>query len=193
MNFSAGDFNEFVYKNDDRVNDERDCMKLTTLCYIENDGCYLMLHRNKKEGDCNQGKWIGVGGKFEADETPEECMLREVKEETGLLVTGYAYRGLITFVSDCAETEYMHLFTADIFQGEMTECEEGTLAWIPIEEIPALNLWEGDRVFLQLLQKQTEYFSLKLCYEGEKLAKALLNGREAENPSLVGNLKSIER
>lgn len=146
-------------------------MILTTLCYIEKDGKYLMLYRNKKENDLNKGKWIGVGGKFLEGETPEECMIREVQEETGLRISHYRYRGLVTFVPDVGETEYMHLFTADEFTGTLIDCREGTLKWIDKEKILTLNLWEGDRVFLELLEKDAEYFSLKLRYQGEKLAE----------------------
>lgn len=144
-------------------------MKLTTLCYIEKDDSYLMLHRIKKKNDENHDKWIGVGGKFEAGESPEECLLREVKEETGLTLTSYRFRGIVTFVSDEWGTEYMHLYTADAYTGEMQLCSEGELVWIPKKEIENLNLWEGDKEFLRLLEQETGFFSLKLRYEGEKL------------------------
>ena len=144
-------------------------MQLTTLCYIEKDDCYLMLHRVKKEKDANKDKWIGVGGKFETNEMPEECLLREVKEETGLTLTGFRFRGLVTFVSDEWETEYMHLFTADSFEGEITECKEGELVWVPKADIERLNLWEGDKIFLRLLCEDAGFFSLKLRYCGDKL------------------------
>ena len=146
-------------------------MKLTTLCYIEKEGKYLMLHRTKKENDANEGKWIGVGGKFEPDETPEECLLREVKEETGLTLTDYRLRGFITFVSDIWETEYMFLYTATGYEGELTEFDEGELVWVDKKDVLNLRLWEGDRIFLQRLTEETEVFSLKLVYEGEKLVK----------------------
>lgn len=146
-------------------------MKLTTLCYIEKDDCYLMLHRTKKEKDENRDKWIGVGGKFEPGESPEDCLLREVKEETGLSLTTFWFRGIVTFVSDEWGTEYMHLFTADEYEGSIKECEEGELVWIPKNQIESLKLWEGDKVFLNLLQKEKRFFSLKLRYEGEKLAE----------------------
>lgn len=149
-------------------------MKLTTLCYIEKDDCYLMLHRVKKENDANRDKWIGVGGKFEADEMPEECLLREVQEETGLTLTAYRFRGIVTFVSDEWETEYMHLFTATEYIGEMKECDEGELVWVPKAEIELLNLWEGDKIFLRLLQEDAGFFSLKLRYEGDKLVETKL-------------------
>ncbi|MBE5894235.1 MAG: 8-oxo-dGTP diphosphatase [Lachnospiraceae bacterium] len=144
---------------------------LTTLCYIERDGKYLMLHRNKKENDINEGKWIGVGGKFEFGETPEECMVREVMEETGLTVNAYTYRGLVTFVQEGVECEYMHLFTVEEYTGEPTECEEGTLAWVEKEKVLELPLWEGDRIFLRYLWEGRTDIALKLIYRGEKLVK----------------------
>lgn len=153
-------------------------MKNTTLCYIQQNNCYLMMHRTKKEHDPNEGKWIGVGGKFEEGETPEECLLREVKEETGLTLTRYRLRGIVTFVSDEWGTEYMHLFTADEFCGNFVpSCNEGTLKWIPIPDVPQLSLWEGDRIFLNLLQTCEHFFSLKLCYQGEHLVAATCNGK----------------
>ena len=150
----------------------------TTLCYIEKDDCYLMLHRVSKKVDINKDKWIGVGGKFEDKESPEECLLREVKEETGLTLTSYRLRGIVTFVSDRWVTEYMFLYTADGFDGEMTACDEGTLQWIPKKELSALNLWEGDKIFLRLLAEDAPFFSLKLSYEGDDLVYAALNGQE---------------
>lgn len=149
----------------------------TTLCYIEQGEQYLMLHRVKKKNDINQDKWIGVGGKFEDKESPEECLLREVKEETGLTLTRYAYRGLVTFVSDRWETEYMHLFTADGFEGEMIECTEGNLEWVPKAEVKNLPIWTGDKIFLDLLTRDVPFFSLKLAYEGDTLVQAVLNGK----------------
>ncbi|NSK20919.1 NUDIX hydrolase [Dorea formicigenerans] len=145
--------------------------KLTTLCYIEKEESYLMLHRVKKVNDENHDKWIGVGGKFEYGESPEECLLREVKEETGLTLKKYQFRGLVTFVSNEWGTEYMHLFTATEYEGEMNECEEGELVWVPKKEIENLNLWEGDKVFFRLLDETREFFSLKLRYEGEELVE----------------------
>lgn len=142
----------------------------STLCYLEKDGQYLMLHRVKKEKDLNKDKWIGVGGKFEDKESPEDCLRREVKEETGLTLTSWRYRGIVTFVSNEAPTEYMHLFTADGFEGEMKVCDEGTLEWVPIETVPSLNLWPGDKIFLRLLSESTPFFSLKLTYEGSSLS-----------------------
>ena len=145
-------------------------MKLTTLCYIENDrGDYLMLHRTKKQNDLNAGKWIGVGGKFEADETPEECLLREVYEETGLTLTHYRFRGIVTFLSNEWEGEYMHLFTADKYEGTLCDCNEGELAWVPKNDVLKLNLWEGDHIFLRELLENDRFFSLKLSYTGDVL------------------------
>ena len=147
-------------------------MKNTTLCYIEKDDAYLMLHRVKKVNDENHDKWIGVGGKFEAGESPEDCLLREVREETGLSLTNYRYRGLVTFVSDEWGTEYMHLFTATGFEGEMKTCDEGELVWVPKSEIENLNIWEGDKIFFRLLVKSGNFFSLKLTYRGDSLVGA---------------------
>lgn len=152
----------------------KSCM--TTLCYIEKDDCYLMLHRVKKEQDINKDKWIGIGGHFEGKESPEECLLREVKEETGLTLKNYRFRGLITFVTDCYETEYMCLYTADAFEGVLTECAEGNLEWVPKSNLRRLNLWEGDYIFLELLESRDEFFSLKLRYEQDRLVEAVLDG-----------------
>ena len=148
----------------------------STLCYIERDGKYLMLHRVKKEVDANKDKWIGVGGKFEEGESPEDCVCREVLEETGLTLTDYTYRGIVTFVSDKWEGEFMHLFTAAGFEGAIKECDEGALEWISKEELLKLPMWEGDKIFLDLIAKPCPFFSLKLRYEGEHLAGAWLNG-----------------
>ena len=150
----------------------------TTLCYIERDGKYLMLHRVKKENDLNRDKWIGIGGKFEPGESPEDCVLREVREETGLTLTDYKYRGLVTFVLDGWGTEFMHLFGASGWTGALrTDCDEGELAWIKKAELLRLTMWEGDRIFLRLLDSGEPFFSLKLCYQGEKLVGAALNGK----------------
>lgn len=156
-------------------------IKFSTLCYIEKDKKYLMLHRVKKENDINKDKWIGVGGHFEAEESPEDCVLREVKEETGYTLTRYRFRGLVTFVSGNGLTEYMSLFTADGFEGEQIVCNEGTLEWVPISEIENLNIWEGDKIFLRLLVERDEFFSLKLVYDGgDKLVEAVLDGKKME-------------
>jgi 8-oxo-dGTP diphosphatase len=151
----------------------------STLCYLEKDGAYLMLHRIKKKKDLNKDKWIGVGGKFEDKESPEDCLRREVSEETGLTLTSWRFRGIVTFVSDEADTEYMYLFTADGFEGEMIRgdaCSEGALEWVPVEKIPSLNLWAGDRIFLRLLAENAPFFSLKLSYEGSTLVGVAMNG-----------------
>lgn len=147
-------------------------MKMTTLCYIEKEGKYLMLHRVKKHHDINAGKWIGVGGHVENGETPEECLLREVKEETGLTLTAYRLHGLVTFLSDVCEPELMCVFTADAFDGELIECDEGELAWVEKSDVLALPTWEGDRVFLErLLSGDERFFSIKLRYEGDRLVE----------------------
>lgn len=154
-------------------------MRNTTLCYIHNDcGQTLLIHRIKKENDLNHDKWIGVGGKFEDKESPEDCLLREVKEETGLTLTSYRYRGVVTFVSDVWETEYMHLFTADGFTGELSRCDEGVLEWVDDDKVADLPTWEGDRIFLRLLDEDAPFFSLKLEYTGEVLTYAALNGKK---------------
>ena len=150
----------------------------STLCYLERGDEYLMLHRVKKKDDMNHDKWIGVGGKFEDKESPEECLLREVKEETGLTLTAYRYRGIVTFVSDEWETEYMHLFTADGFVGELSRCDEGVLEWVDDDKVVALPTWEGDRIFLRLLEQDAPFFSLKLVYEGDTVTYTALNGEE---------------
>ena len=153
-------------------------MKNTTLCYIERDGQYLMLHRTMKENDLNHDKWIGIGGKFEDKESPEDCVIRETLEETGLTLTSYQYRGIVTFVSDKWETEYMHLFTADGFEGELIECDEGELEWIAKDKLMELTLWEGDKIFLRLIDMPCPFFSLKLVYRGEELTEAVLDGKK---------------
>ena len=151
---------------------------LTTLCYIERDGKYLMMHRVKKEHDINKDKWVGIGGHFEADESPEECLLREAKEETGLLLTDYKQRGIITFISDKWQTEYMFLYTATGVAGKIGACDEGTLEWIAKEQVYELPLWEGDKIFFRLLEENRPHFSLKLRYVGEQLVEAVLDGKE---------------
>lgn len=152
----------------------------TSLCYLERDGRWLLLHRTKKQHDPNAGKWIGVGGKFEPGESPDDCVCREVREETGLVLTRWQFRGIVTFVSDTWPTEYMHLFTADGFEGRLIDCNEGELAWIKKAQVPALNLWEGDRIFLELLAREEPFFLLKLSYQGDRLAGAVLNGQALE-------------
>ena len=149
-------------------------MKNTTLCYIEQGSRCLMLHRTKKANDENEGKWIGVGGKCEEGESPEDCLLREVREETGLTLTKYRFRAILTFLSDEWETEYIHLYTASKFTGTLLECDEGNLEWIPKSEIDKLKLWEGDKIFFKLLRETEDFLSLKLRYEGEKLVETKL-------------------
>ena len=156
-------------------------MKNSSLCYIQQNGKYLMLHRVKKENDCNKDKWIGIGGKFEDGESPEECMLREVREETSLSLDSWKYCGIVTFVSDEWETEYMHLFTSDSFSGtpiKSEDCPEGELEWVEISKIPTLPIWEGDKLFLDLLAKDAPFFSMKLVYRKDKLTSATLNGEK---------------
>lgn len=156
----------------------KNVQNLTTLCYIEKDGCYLMLHRVSKKNDINKDKWIGIGGHFQVNESPEDCLLREAKEETGLMLTSYKFRGIVTFITDgIPEAEYMHLYTADQFEGEMISCDEGTLEWVPKEKIYDLNLWEGDIIFHRLLDEDAPFFSLKLSYQGDKLIEAVLDGK----------------
>jgi 8-oxo-dGTP diphosphatase len=144
----------------------------TTLCYLEKNGAYLMLYRNKKKNDLNEGKWIGVGGHVEKGESIVACLKREIKEETGLTLTHYVYRGYIDFLNDLYDPERMYLYTGDQFTGEEIVCDEGTLSWIPKEKIMELNLWEGDRVFLPLLnQKKSQPFQLTLVYQKNKLSE----------------------
>ena len=150
---------------------------LTTLCYIEKENSYLMMHRVKKKDDGNHDKWIGIGGHFEFGECPEECLLREVQEETGLTLTDWRFRGLVTFVCGDWE-EYMCLYTADGYTGEMIDCSEGELVWVEKSQIPSLNIWEGDKIFLRLLAEEHPFFSLKLVYEGDRLVEAKLDGAD---------------
>lgn len=150
----------------------------TTLCYIEREGQYLMLHRVKKENDINKDKWIGIGGKFEDKESPEECLVREVREETGLTLTDYTYRGLVAFVSDRWVTEYMHLFTARTEEDPTVVCDEGDLEWVDKDKVQDLPIWTGDKIFLDLLTQNVPFFSLKLEYVGDTLVRAVLNGKE---------------
>lgn len=151
--------------------------KLTTLCYIEKADSYLMLHRVKKDNDVNKDKWIGVGGHMEENESPEECIVREVREETGFTLTNYRLRGIVTFVLEDWGTEYMFLYTADGFEGNMIECNEGNLEWIKKSEVYDLPVWEGDKIFFRLLEEREEFFSLKLNYREEKLKEVLLDGK----------------
>ena len=151
-------------------------MTITTLCYIENNEQYLMLHRTKKQNDINQGKWIGVGGHGENEESPEECLVREVKEETGLTLTSYRLRGLVSFINSECESELMCVFTADEYTGNLITCEEGDLQWIAKTQVPDLPTWEGDRVFLELLlSDEQRFFSIKLQYEGDRLVEKKIN------------------
>ena len=154
----------------------------TTLCYIEQDGKYLMLHRVKKKNDINHDKWIGIGGKFEFQESPEDCLLREAKEETGLTLTAWRYRGVVTFISGPEDdAEYMHLFTATGFTGDLKTCDEGDLQWVEKTRLRELTLWEGDKLFLDLLEQDAPFFSLKLVYEGDTLKQAVLDGMELKD------------
>lgn len=151
--------------------------QLTTLCYIKKNDCYLMLHRVKKDRDVNKDKWIGIGGHFEENESPEECLLREAKEETGLTLTSYRFCGIVTFIAEGWPTEYMCLYEADGFEGDLKECDEGTLEWVKKSELNNLNLWEGDKIFHRLMDEGGSFFSLKLCYQGEVLKEVSLNGK----------------
>ena len=155
--------------------------ELTTLCYIEKDEKYLMMHRVKKENDINKDKYIGVGGHFEYGESPDECLFREVKEETGLTLTAYRARGIITFIYGDNVVEYMHLYTADGFDGQLSECDEGELVWVDKDKVCDLDIWEGDKIFFDLLIKEQPYFSLKLIYsEDDVLISAFLDGEKLE-------------
>ena len=151
---------------------------MTSLCYIERNDSYLMMHRIKKKHDVNAGKWIGVGGHFETGESPEDCLLREVKEETGLTLLSWRFRGIVTFSQEGFGTEYMCLYTADEFEGKFHDCEEGIMEWVPKSHLMDLSLWEGDKIFLKLLKDEEPFFSLKLSYKGEKLVEVRLNGKE---------------
>ena len=151
--------------------------QLTTLCYIEENEKYLMLHRTKKDNDENHDKWIGVGGHFEKGESPEECLVREVKEETGLTLHSFDFRGIVTFVSDENPAEYMCLFTSKDFSGEMIQCNEGQLEWVDKSDVTNLNLWEGDRLFLELLTRDVPFFSMKLVYKNGRLVEKMLDGK----------------
>lgn len=150
----------------------------STLCYVTRGSDVLMLHRVKKKNDINKDKWIGIGGKFEPEESPDECLLREAREETGLALTSWRCRGVVTFLNDCCEGEYMYLFTADGFEGELAECDEGDLQWVSRDFLDKLPKWEGDRIFLDLLWQDAPFFLLTLRYHGDKLTEAILNGRK---------------
>ena len=152
---------------------------LTTLCYLEQNGCYLMLHRTKKEKDINKDKWIGIGGHLEEGESPEECLVREMMEETGVTPLSPKLRGIITFVSDRYGTEYIFLYSAEAYQGELSsDCPEGDLQWVDKDRISSLPLWEGDKIFLRLMSENHPFFSLKLSYQGDNLVYAALDGEE---------------
>lgn len=146
-------------------------MILSTLCYIEKDGKYLMLHRTKKKNDINKDKWLGIGGKFEDGESPEECIIREVKEETGLTLNTYKLRCVVTYVSTNWETEYMYVFTSNDFIGELIECNEGDLQWIEKDKVTELKTWEGDKIFIEKIKNNDSFFTVKFNYDGEKLIK----------------------
>lgn len=150
----------------------------STLCYLLSGDQVLMLHRVKKKNDINHHKWIGIGGKFEAGESPDECLLREAKEETGLTLTSWHCRGIVTFLNTTCEGEYMYLFTADGFTGEMKECDEGDLQWVSRDFLGQLPKWEGDQIFLDLLWQDAPFFLLTLRYDGDKLTEAVLNGEK---------------
>lgn len=153
-------------------------MRNTTLCHIEKNGKYLMLHRIKKENDLNRDKWVGIGGKFEDGESPEECNRREVLEETGLQLNSARYCGIVTFVSDKWETEYIHIFHSADFSGEVKDCDEGVLEWIEKDRLYSLPIWEGDKIFLRLIEREAPFFSLKLEYVGDRLVNSALNGEK---------------
>ena len=153
-------------------------MHNSTLCYIVKDGKVLMLHRVKKKNDINHDKWIGIGGKFEPEEAPEEGILRETKEETGLTLTSWRCRGVVTFLQEGGEGEYMYLFTADDFTGELIECDEGDLQWVGLDFLDTLPTWEGDRIFLNLLWQDAPFFLLTLRYQGDRLVEAVLDGKK---------------
>ena len=155
-------------------------MRNTTLCYILRGSDVLMLHRVKKQNDINKDKWIGIGGKFEPEESPDECLLREAKEETGLTLTAWRCRGVVTFLNEGEDGEYMYLFTADGFEGELTECDEGELEWVSREFLGSLPMWEGDKIFLNLLWQDAPFFLLTLRYRRDTLVEAILNGTKIQ-------------
>ena len=153
-------------------------MKSTTLCYITRGDRVLMLHRTKKEGDMNRDKWLGIGGKLEENESPDACLCREALEETGLTLTAWQCRGVVTFLNDCCEGEYMYLFTADGFEGDLKECDEGDLQWVSRDFLDSLPKWEGDKIFLDLLWQGAPFFLLTLRYSGDTLVEAVLDGKK---------------
>ena len=153
----------------------------SSLCYLIRGDEVLMMHRTRKKNDMNRDKWIAVGGRFEPGETPEACALREVREETGLTMADPRYRGIVTFINDRYETERMHLFTSETFEGQLTDCDEGELVWVRIAEMDSLPQWEGDRIFHRLLKEKIPFFELELVYSGEKLLYARLNGKRLQN------------
>ena len=166
-------------------NDMDKIPEITTLCYIEKDDKYLMMHRVKKENDINKDKWIGIGGHFEYGESPDECLIREVREETGLTLTSYKARGIVTFIYGDSVVEYMHLYTAtefDMPETGLIDCDEGKLVWIDKEKVYGLPIWEGDKIFFRLLEESSSYFSLKLVYsENDELEEVYLDGKKFEN------------
>lgn len=144
-------------------------MILSTVCYIEKEGKYLMLHRTKKKNDINEGKWLGIGGKFEDKESPEDCIIREVKEETGITLNSVKLRGILTFINTICETEYIFVFTSDDFIGELIECNEGELKWVNKDKVTSLNLWEGDKIFVEKIKEKSPFFTIKYVYDGDTL------------------------
>ncbi len=152
-------------------------MHNSTLCYVIQGERVLMLHRVKKKNDINKDKWIGIGGKFEPEESPDDCLLREAKEETGLTLTSWRCRGVVTFLQEGGEGEYMYLFTADAFEGDLQECPEGDLQWVSKDFLYSLPMWQGDKIFLDLLWQDAPFFLLTLKYRGEELAEAVLDGK----------------
>lgn len=144
-------------------------MILSTVCYIEKEGKYLMLHRTKKKNDINEGKWLGIGGKFEDKESPEDCIIREVKEETGLTLNSVKLRGILTFINTICETEYIYVFTSNDFTGNLIECNEGELKWVEKEKVTSLNLWEGDKIFVEKIKEESPFFTIKYVYDGDTL------------------------
>lgn len=144
-------------------------MILSTVCHIEKDEKYLMLHRTKKKNDINEGKWLGIGGKFEDKESPEDCIIREVKEETGLTLNSVMLRGILTFINTICETEYIYVFTSNDFTGKLIDCNEGELQWIDKEKVTTLNLWEGDKIFIEKIKQESPFFTIKYVYDGDTL------------------------